>query len=194
MFSRIRIAVGLALLVALFTSISVFAKGSFTFIRVTGRDLQDAVQLSDSTVTADYFAFADFFQALAKDPENPGAGYEITRYYVEGNRESAFDKLHYYPDTGYVYYDGLVNGSSEYDGKWYLAKPDIKTGFETALSTQIRLIGLGSEEAAKMLVPAPQPQASKSFVRPQLGPSIAITAILIMALGFVVWRRSLSIR
>ena len=194
MFPRIRIAIGLALLLGLFTSITVFAKGSFAFIQVTGRDLKDAVRLSDPTVTADYFAFADFFQALAKAPENPGNGYEITRYYVEGNQESAFDTLHYYPDIGYVYYDGLVNGSSEYDGKWYLAKPDIKTIFETALASQIRLVSLGDETAAKALVPPPQPQTSLLFAQPQPGVSIAVMAGLAMMLGFVIWRRRSSVR
>jgi len=194
MFSRIRIAIGPALLLALFTSITVFAKGSFAFIQVTGRDLKDAVRLSDPAVTTDYFAFADFFQALAKTPENPGEGYEITRYYVEGNQESAFDKLYYYPDAGYVYYDGLVNGSSEYDGKWYLAKPEIKTIFENALATQIRLVSLGNEASAKAFVPPPQPQTSRLFAQPQPGASIAVMAGLVMMLGFVIWRRKSSVR
>ncbi|MEP7137321.1 MAG: hypothetical protein ABI904_20540 [Chloroflexota bacterium] len=194
MFSRIRVAAGLALMLALFASSTVFAKGSFAFIRVTGRDLKDVVRISDPTVTADYFAFANFFKALAKAPDNPGAGYEITRYYVDGNQESAFDKLHYYPDTGFVYYDGLVNGSSEYDGKWYTANADIKPIFEPALTNQIRLIGLGSEDAAKMLVPPPQPQASPSFAKPELSISIAVMAGLVMMLGFLVWRRRSSVR
>ena len=144
MFSRFRIAAGLALLLALFTSLTVLAKGSFAFISITGPDLKEAVRVSDPALTTDPFVFADFFQDRTEAPDDPGIGYEITRYYVDGNRESAFDKLHYYPDTGFVYYDGIVDGSSEYDGKWYTANPHIKTTFESALLTQLRLVALGN--------------------------------------------------
>jgi len=197
MFSRFRIAVGLALLLALVTSISVLAKGAFSFISITGPDLKTSVRVSDLALTEDFFTFADFYRDRVEAPANPGAGYEITRYYVNGNRESAFDKLHYYPDTGFVYYDGIVNGSSEYDGKWYLAKPDIKTTFETAINTEIRLIGLGNPEPAKALVPPEQSvnpidptQSSRVFARPQ--PMILFTVIsvaLVIALAFTFWRR-----
>jgi hypothetical protein len=50
-----------------------------------------------------------------------------------------FDQLHYYPYTGYVYYDGLVNGSSEYDGKWYAATPSAEEPFRAALAERARL-------------------------------------------------------
>jgi hypothetical protein len=192
MFSRIRIAVGLALLFALFTSVAVLAKGSFAFIRVTGPDLKETVQISDPALTADFFTFADFFQNQTEVPADPGAGYEITRYYADGGSEAVFDKLHYYPDLGLVYYDGIVNGSSEYDGKWYTAKPDVKTIFENTLSNQIRLMSLGSEEASKMLVPPPQ--ASRVFPQSQLNLLIAATAVLAMIFGFVIWRRKSSVR
>ena len=118
MFSRFRIAAGLALLLTLFTFITVLAKGAFSFISITGPDLKEPVRVSDLALTEDFFTFADFYRDRVEEPSSPGTGYEITRYYVDGNRESAFDKLHYYPDTGFVYYDGIVNGSSEYDRKW----------------------------------------------------------------------------
>jgi len=198
MFSRFRIALGLALLLTLITSITAFAKGSFAFISVTGPDLKDAVRLIDPALTADFFTFADFFQDRTEAPDNPGVGYEITRYYVDGSHESAFDKLHYYPDTGFVYYDGIVNGSSEYDGKWYTAKPDIKTIFEPALFNQIRLVALGSEEAAKALVPRPESvtgnsiepaQSNPAFAQPQLIISVAAMTSLVIILALVFWRR-----
>jgi hypothetical protein len=47
-----------------------------------------------------------------------------------------FDRLHYYPETGFVFYDGIENGDSEYDGEWYLADPGIRTVFESALAAQ----------------------------------------------------------
>lgn len=195
MFSRFRSAVGLALLLALLTSPTVLAKGSFAFISITGPDLKEAVRLSDPALTEDFFTFADFYQNKTEAPADPGMSYEITRYYVDGNRESVFDKLHYYPDTGYVYYDGIVNGSSEYDGKWYTANPDIQTIFETALFNQIRLAALGNPESAKALVPPPQPinpidpaRSSQVFAQPQII-SIIVIVSLVMVLALALWRR-----
>lgn len=192
MFSRTRIAVGLVFMLTLFTSMAVFAKGSFAFISITGPDLKEAARISDPALTEDFFTFADFYRDSTEAPANPGVGYEIMRHYAE---KAPFDKLHYYPETGFVYYDGIVNGSSAYDGKWYVAKPDIKTIFESALFTQLRLVGLGNPESAQALVP-PQPvnpmesvQPSRAFVQPQLILAITITVILVMLLAFTFWRR-----
>jgi hypothetical protein len=181
-------------MLALFTSMTVLAKGGYMFILITGPDLKEPVRKSDLALTEDFFTFADFYRDGTEAPADPGIGYEITRYYVDGNRESPFDKLHYYPDTGFVYYDGIVNGSSEYDRKWYTAKPDIKTIFESALFTQLRLVGLGNPEAAKALVPPVQSvnpidptQSSRVFAQHQLLLSITVSVILLMALAF--WHR-----
>ena len=200
MFSRFRTAVGLALLLALSTSITVSAKSSFAFISITGPELKEAVRLSDPTLTADFFTFADFFRDGTEAPVDPGIGYEITRYFVEGSRETAFDKLHYYPDTGFVYYDGIVNGSSEYDGKWYTARPNLKTIFESALYTELRLIGLRNNDATKAMVPPPQTvdvidpaRSSRAFTQPQLVISVAIMASLVMILVLAFWRRRPSV-
>jgi hypothetical protein len=47
--------------------------------------------------------------------------------------------MHYYPsntDTGgYVFYDGLIDGSSEYDGKWYIASTEGDLAFRRILAT-----------------------------------------------------------
>jgi len=153
MFYKFRIAIGMAFILSLMTVIPVFAKGGYSFITIQGADLKGKVRLSDPALTTDFFAFADFYLNKTDTPANPGVGYEVTRYYVNGGAESAFDKLHYYPETGFVYYDGIVNGSSKYDGHWYIANPDMKNLFETALYTQIRLVGLADPEAAKALVP-----------------------------------------
>ena len=199
MLSRTRIAFGLALMLALFISITALAKGSFSFISITGPDLKEAVRLSEPVLTADFFTFADFSTAGTEAPDSPGSSYEITRYFVDGNRESAFDKLHYYADTGFVYYDGIVNGSSEYDGKWYTAKSEIKTIFETALFNQIRLVALGNEESAKAVVPPPQAvnpidpaQSRRSFAQSQVIISIAVTISLVMILTVALRRRKVS--
>jgi hypothetical protein len=139
MFSQIRVAFGLALLLGFVSSITAFAKGGFDFITITGPDLKEKVRVTDTALTEDFFAFADFYEDKTEAPADAGVGYEITRHYIDGSREYIFDRLHYYPDAGFVYYDGIENGGSEYDDKWYTAKPEIKTIFESALS-----IGTGS--------------------------------------------------
>lgn len=179
MFPRFRIALGLALLLALLTSVTVFAKGDFSFIAVTGGELTDEVRISDPALTKDFFTFADFYQNKTEAPVDPGMGYQITRYYVNGYTERAFDRLHYYPETGFVYYDGIVNGSSEYDGEWYTAQPDIKSTFETALSTQIRLMKLGTVEGSKALVPPAAPAEAQAVARAHTRPSIPQTQFIL---------------
>jgi hypothetical protein len=133
-FTRIRIAMGLTFAAILITSITAFAKGGFSFITITGSDLKEEIRSTDPALTEDFFTFADFYRNKTSAPADPGVGYEITRYYIEGVGEIAFDRLHYYPETGFVYYDGIVNGSSEYDGEWYTANSEIKSIFESALS------------------------------------------------------------
>jgi len=139
MFPHTLVALGLALLFGLISSVTVFAKGGFDFITITGPNLKEAVRVKDTALTEDFFAFANFYEDKTKEPADPGQGYEILRYYVDGKREIVFDRLHYYPETGFVFYDGIENGESEYDGEWYTADPEIKTVFEAALS-----IGTGS--------------------------------------------------
>jgi len=198
MFSRIRIALGLSLLLTLFTSVTVFAKGGFTFITVTGAKLTDEVRISDPSLTQDFFIFADFYRNKTEAPVEPGMSYEITRYYVDGKTESAFDRLHYYPETGFIYYDGIVNGSSEYDGKWYTAQPEIKSTFETALFTQIRLMKLGTQEGARALVPPAEPiqaidptqtRISLPQTQPTLAIMMAVGLVMIIAITFLRDRR-----
>jgi len=190
MYSRTRIAIELAMLLTLITSITALAKGGFSFITITGPSLKEAVRVTDLALINDFFAFADFFQDKTEAPASPGAGYEITRYYIDNNRDVAFDRLHYYPETGFVYYNGIVNGSSEYDGEWYTAKPEIKTAFENVLFKQTQVVA-----------PIAEPQSIKSIdpIRPgisitqsQIIMLIAITAGLAVVFGRALWRRRTS--
>ena len=185
MLSRIRIALGLAVLLTLFTSVTVLAKGEFSFIIVTGGELTDEVRISDPALTGGFFTFADFYRNKTEAPVDPGAGYEITRYYLDGQAERPFDRLHYYPETGFVYYNGIVNGSSEYDGKWYIAQPEIKDAFETALLTEIRLMKLGTVEGSKALVPPAEPAEAQAMdptpTRTALLQTQSILSIIVVA-------------
>jgi len=169
MFTRIRSALGLALLLALITSITVSAKGGFSFIAITGPGLEKEIRATNSTLTEDYFAFADFYRDKVEAPKNPGQGYEITRYYIDGKREIAFDQLHYYPETGYVFYDGIVNGESEYDGEWYTANPAVKSVFESILP----LAPVAKEQ------PVRQPEAAQPIT--SIDPSQIVLQVVILA-------------
>ena len=152
MFSRIRVAFGIALLVTLITSMTALAKGNFAFVSLTGPKLKGAVRSTDPALTDDFFAFADFSQGEVTAPADPGPGYEVTRYYINVHSEIAFDHLHYYPETGFVYYDGIVNGWSEYDGKWYAAKPEIRVAFENALPADAQSVApVAQSELARFL-------------------------------------------
>lgn len=124
-------SLGVTVLLACITTIAVYAKGGFSFITIGGGELAEVVRTSELALTQDFFAFADFYRDRVEAPADPGVGYEITRYYIEDTREIPFDRLHYYPATGFVYYDGIVNGSSEYDRKWYAANPEIRSVFES---------------------------------------------------------------
>jgi hypothetical protein len=192
MFFRIRVAFNLALLSILMSSITAFAKGGFSFIAITGPNLKEEVRATNLALTEDFFAFADFFRDRTKAPTDPGTGYEITRYYIDGKREIAFDHLHYYPDTGFVYYDGIVNGSSEYDGAWYTAKPETKAVFEKVLPG-------GTQSAAPVAESQPitaldSEQTNQSLSHTQSMTLIAVIVGLVIILGFAYRLRKLSTR
>jgi hypothetical protein len=188
MFFRIRNAFGLGILLALVTFMEVFAKGQYSFIAITGPGIDGEIRTADSSLTSDFFAFADFYRNKVEAPLDPGHGYEITRYYLEGKREDAFDKLHYYPDTGFVFYDGIVNGDSEYDEKWYSANPAIKSIFEDTLP------------AAPLLESSPaQPQgsvgqASAKLTFSQFVMPAAMLAGLAILFWLINWRRKPTIQ
>jgi hypothetical protein len=123
----------------LIPALTVLAKGGFDYITVEGPGITGEITITNPALTQDFFAFADLSKGSIEAPADPGQGYEVTRVYVVDNRGQPFDKLHYYPYTGYVYYDGIVNGSSEYDGKWYAADPAAEAPFRDALAQRARL-------------------------------------------------------
>ncbi len=190
MFSRIRVVFGIALLLALLTFVNAFAKGSYSFITITGSNLKEAVRVTDPALTTDFFAFADFSQDRTKAPANPGSGYEVTRYYKDALQETAFDRLHYYPYTGFVYYDGIVNGSSEYDGKWYIARPEMKGAFEKVLPGQVQPVA----PAAQPPVTSEQSTLNVSISRSSSVLLVAVAIGIAAALMFALWLRKPSAR
>jgi len=123
----------------------VLAKGNFTYVTIDGPGLTDKLNITDPALTSDFFIFADFTKGPIDPPADPGEGYEVTRVYIEtiDNKPTAkaFDQLLYFPyaDGGYVYYVGLSEGTSEYDGKWFVANPDADAPFRAALAASARL-------------------------------------------------------
>ena len=196
MFSRINHAAGLALFLALLVSVTVFAKGGFSFIAITGPGLDEEIRATDLKLTEDFFAFADFSRDKANPPKDPGEGYEITRYYIDGKREIPFDQLHYYPETGFVFYDGIVNGESEYDGEWYSANPDIRPLFAIVLpsGTITKAEPVQPAENVQPVLSVDQTQPVSSPTPSQLVMPIVITAGLVVLILFAVRLRKPSIQ
>jgi hypothetical protein len=116
------------------------AKGPFSYITIKGPGITGDLSVTNSALL-DFFAFADFSKGEVEPPATPGEGYEIIRSFVdENNKVQNFDLLYYYPDSGYVYYDGLIgDASSEYDGKWYTADPNVESKFRAVLAERARL-------------------------------------------------------
>ena len=194
----IRVAIGIALASILMTSITASAKGGFDFITITGPDLKEALQVTDARLTEDFFTFANFFEDKTTAPADPGQGYEITRHYVQGVSDVVFDRLHYYPETGFVFYDGIENGDSEYDGEWYIANPEIKTVFESALAVKSVSAAQAEEKGP---VTSSQPVESVAQTRPVSSslPSLSIVIIVLTAglaalFAFALWRRKPSVQ
>lgn len=185
---------GVALLAAWFAAIPVFAKGGYTFITITGSDPKETVRTSETSLTKDFFAFADFYRDQVETPVDAGIGYEITRYYMDGEREIAFDRLHYYPATGFVYYDGIINGSSEYDRKWYAAKPEIRSVFENALAgaSIIQAEGVKSAQGASNKTVTGSGHPSGLPARTESALLIAIASALTVTVLIFLSRRKVS--
>lgn len=178
MFKRTRIAFTVAFVGLLLTTLVAGAKGGFDFLTITGPDLDEPVRLEHYALVTDFFAFANFFEDRTTAPEDPGPGYEITRHYTEGNGDVIFDRLHYYPESGFVFYDGIENGDSEYDAEWYTANPDIRPVFESALARQLRLAA-PVEKKEPVAAQEKQPVAPVSESRP------ADTAVEVRPVGWI---------
>lgn len=204
MFNRIRIASIVAFSSLLFTTLAVGAKGGFAFVTVTGPGLEEPVRLNDRALVMDFFAFANFFEDRTEAPADPGSGFEITRHYEEGTGDVIFDRLHYYPETGLVFYDGIENGESEYDGEWYTASPAIRPIFESALAPHLRAPApveekqpvAAQEKEPVAVVSESRPADAALEVRPAgwvLPSLVVMSAVLVALLAFAYrWRKPAS--
>ena len=57
-----------------------------------------------------------------------------------------FDQVVYFPDPeggrGSIFYGGIVNGSSEYDGKWFRASQEGEAALRAALASAHMCFGI----------------------------------------------------
>lgn len=71
-----------------------------------------------------------------------GTGFVVTRYMQNGAAKLfAFDRLRYYPDQpggrDAIFYEGIIGGGSEYDGKWFYATNEEQTAMREILAVLV---------------------------------------------------------
>jgi hypothetical protein len=102
------------------------AKGPADKITITTPHGQ-RIDLTDSNLIQPIsMAVLEEFPDSIGQPDVKGKGYELARAFKDGNRYRIFDRVRYFPagERGYVFYVGIENGSSEYDGKWFEASAE----------------------------------------------------------------------
>src|SRR6185369_2409145 len=115
----------------------------FGLVVISGGGLAADIEVTDRHLL-DFGSFNDFSQSLIEAPADPGTGYIISRGWPNDafTPFAPWDRLRYYPGAagqpGYVFYEGLVNGSSEYDGHWYRASANAEQYLLPLLAAQQR--------------------------------------------------------
>ena len=102
------------------------AKGPWGKVEISGEGLTGVVEITDPQLLENLSIgiFQDLALGSIPPPEVVGGGYKMLRGWDnEQDVFTPFDLVHYYPDPaggpGYLYYDGMVNGGSEFDRNWY---------------------------------------------------------------------------
>ena len=128
-YGRINL-VASAMLAALFCSfvLPAAAKANFDRITVQEQGSETQVEVTDPALLG-FFAFTDFSDGRREPPRVVGPAFVVTRWEMDRAADAGFqpwDRLRYYHTSqdntlgrGWVFYEGLLNGSSEYDGQWY---------------------------------------------------------------------------
>ncbi len=122
-------------------------KGIANRVIISGEGIEGEIIVSDPQALMPLsMGILENFQSGVIDPpfENPDSmpAYELKRYLrTQGENYTQFDSVRYYPDPvggrGYVYYVGIHNGWSEYDGKWFLVQPEGESVLKHLLSQQV---------------------------------------------------------
>ena len=130
----------LAFVVILSIPSTAMAKGTFDRIVVYGEG--EATQVTDPSLLG-FTAFNDFSSPYPGTPSVVGPGLLIVREGTDANTGEfvPFDTLRLFPTslgTGsppVVFYEGLVNGWSEYDSKWYTASPEATASLQELIAS-----------------------------------------------------------
>ena len=140
-----------ALWLVLMAAQPVLAKGPFACLLVSGGGLSGELEINEPALL-EFFSFAEMFTArLPQAPDNAEdllvQAYDITRFAQDESNGKLvpFDRLHFVPsegeEPGLVYYDGIINGSSEYDKQWYKAHPQVEAVFQRIIRAQLDPVG-----------------------------------------------------
>lgn len=136
---------------------AVSAKGS-NYVVITQRDLSEPIIVDDLALASrlSLTMLEDVDHGAIDEPTNLDldAGYRLERGFFEENVETfvPWDASVYYPDPeggrGYVFYDGIINGGSEYDNKWYRARMEAEAVLQQVLygaQTQALIVAVSNQ-------------------------------------------------
>lgn len=119
---------------------TVAAKGVFQKVDIT-TESDEAVTITDPVLLEGLSMgiLMDLGRGPIDPPEEVGERFELIRYFGDGEgKYKAFDLVHFYTDpaggTGYIYYDGLEGGWSEFDDNWYQVTEAGAEAMETVIT------------------------------------------------------------
>lgn len=132
-------------MIVLLLAQAVWAKGPPQKITISGEGLAGEIVITDDETTLNALAMMtleDYVTFTADAPDGiSGEGYLLTRFYeISPDRYVPFDQVRYFRSPnggrGYIQYVGIVNGSSEYDGKWFRPTQDGEIVLQAVLARQ----------------------------------------------------------
>ncbi|HJS29029.1 MAG TPA: hypothetical protein VJ768_05380 [Anaerolineales bacterium] len=160
-----------------------FAKGPPAKVVIEGPGLETPIEISEALplMAFSLFQFEDVERPI-DPPADSGVGYTITRYILDGEKLTPWDRLVYYPGAegkpGVVYLEGMLSGSSEYDGMWYGVSSDGDAAMRSILSgAGISLAGNEVSFSAGVDQPAAvssQASGRQNFAIPNFSPALPI--------------------
>jgi hypothetical protein len=118
---------------------AVMAKGRADMISIVGPGLDGKLNIQDAEIVHNLSIgqFEDFGSPV-EAPDDAGPAYEMTRYFKDEGNYVAFDRVRYHPGAsgspGYVYYIGIDNGWTGYDGKWFLVTDEGEQTMQAVLA------------------------------------------------------------
>lgn len=153
----------------------VLAKGPPQKVTIEGPGLAAPLEITNPTTLESLgMTMLEDVDSKVGGPGTLSAVYLVTRYYQDGARYIPFDQVLYarQAESGrpLVFYVGIVNGWSEYDGRWFNATAAGAAAMDTILAKA------APAEAESVSAPAEQPAIAS--VQPEPAPSAPSAALL----------------